>query len=79
MHVDYSLYSGCLFNKCIYLIQSIVRVFNCILPSLKRYVVVLNVACWNLYVVNLHVDFTIVMFVFSSLTLLHYCCGVGEV
>ena len=53
--------------------------FNCILPSLKRYVVVLNVACWNLYVVILHVDFTIAMFVASSLTLLHNCCGVGEV
>ena len=54
-----------LFFNCIYLTQSIVREFNCILPSLKRYVVVLNVACWNLYVVSLHVDFTFVMFVFS--------------
>ena len=24
--------------------------FNCILPSFKRYVVVLNVVCWNLCV-----------------------------
>ena len=24
--------------------------FNCILPSFKRYVVVLNVVCWNLFV-----------------------------
>ena len=71
-----SLYSGCLFNNCIYLTQNIVRVFNCLLPSLKRYVVVLNVACRNLYVVILHVVSLLCWFlVFSHC----YIIVVGEV